>query len=68
VSILQYQKPVPCDMETTNLLCLYISINKFCLILLNSFNNLISRRTWVRRHYKSRTILVKPIWIYWTKR
>jgi len=35
---------------------------------LHSFNGLLSRTTWVSRHQKSRTILVKPIWIYWSKR
>jgi len=35
--------------------------------LLHSFNGLFSRTTWVSRHQKSRTILVKPIWIYWTR-
>jgi len=38
------------------------------LLLLHSFNGLFSRTTWVSRHQKSRTILVKPIWIYWSKR
>jgi len=27
-----------------------------------------SRTTWASRHQKSRTILVKPIWVYWSKR
>jgi len=36
------------------------------LVLL--FNGLFSRTTRVSRHQKSRTILVKPIWIYWSKR
>jgi len=27
-----------------------------------------SRTTWVSWHQKSRTILVKRIWIYWSKR
>jgi len=35
---------------------------------LHSFNGLFSRTAWVSRHQKSRTILVKPIWIYWSKR
>jgi len=34
---------------------------------LHSFNGLFSRTTQVSRHQKSRTILVKPIWIYWSK-
>jgi len=38
------------------------------LLLLHSFNGLFSRTTQVSRHQKSRTILVKPIWIYWSKR
>jgi len=38
------------------------------LLLLHSFNGLFSRTTWVRRHQKSRTILIKPNWIYWSKR
>jgi len=33
------------------------------LLLLHSLNGLFSRTTWVSRHQKSRTILVKPIWI-----
>jgi len=37
-------------------------------VLLHSFNGLFSRTTWVSRHQKSRIILVKPIWIYWSKR
>jgi len=36
--------------------------------LLHSFNGLFSRTTWVSRHQKNRTILVKPIWIYCSKR
>jgi len=32
------------------------------------FNGLFSRTTWVIQHQKSRTILVKPIWVYWSKR
>jgi len=35
---------------------------------LHSFNGLLSRTTWVSRHQKSRIILVKPIWIYWSKK
>jgi len=38
------------------------------LLLLHSFNGQFSRTTWVSWHQKSRTILVKPIWIYWSKR
>jgi len=41
------------------------------LLLLYSFNGLFSRTTWVSRasrHQKSWTILVKPIWIYYSKR
>ena len=34
----------------------------------HSFNGLFSRTTWVSRHQKSRTILVKPTWIYWSNR
>jgi len=37
-------------------------------LLLHSFNSLFSRTTWVYRHQRSRTILVRPIWIYWSKR
>jgi len=33
-------------------------------VLLHSFNGLFSRTTLVSWHQKSRTILVKPIWIY----
>jgi len=36
--------------------------------ILQSFNGLFSRITWVSQHQKSRTILVKPIWVYWSKR
>jgi len=32
----------------------------------HSFNGLFPRTTWVSQ--KSRTIMVKPIWIYWSKR
>jgi len=32
------------------------------------FNGLFSRTAWESWHQKSRTILVKPIWIYWSKR
>jgi len=36
---------------------------------LHLFNGLFSSTTWVSRHQKSRTILVKKlIWIYWSKR
>jgi len=35
---------------------------------LHLFNGPFSRATWVSRHHKSRTILGKPIWIYWSKR
>jgi len=38
------------------------------LLLLHSFNSLFSRTTWVSQHEKSRIILVKPIWISWSKR
>jgi len=37
-------------------------------LLLHSFNGLFSRTNLVSRHQKSRTILVKPIWTYWSKR
>jgi len=36
-------------------------------IILHSFNGLF-QDSWVSRHQKSRTILVKPIWNYWSKR
>jgi len=42
--------------------------NIIYLLLLHSFNGLFSRTTWVIRHQKSRTIMAKPIWIYWGKR
>jgi len=35
---------------------------------LHSFNDLFSRTTRVSQHQKSRTILVKPIWIHCSKR
>ena len=38
------------------------------LLLLHLFNSLFLKTTWVSRRQKSRTILVKPIWIYWSKR
>jgi len=38
------------------------------LLLLHSFNGLFSTTTWVSRHQKSRTIMVKPICFYWSKR
>jgi len=38
------------------------------LLLLHSFNSLFSRTTRLNQHQKIRTILVKPIWIYWSKR
>ena len=38
------------------------------LQLLRSFNGLFSRTTWVSQHQKSRTIPVKTIWVYWSKR
>jgi len=38
------------------------------ILLLCSFNGLFSRTTWVSQNQKSRTILAKPIWIYWSKR
>jgi len=38
------------------------------ILLLRSFNGRFSRTTWVSRHQKSRTILVKPVWIYWSKK
>jgi len=41
---------------------------KLLLLLLYSFNGLFSRTTWVSWHQKSTTILVKLIWIYWSKR
>jgi len=44
------------------------SIQILLVLLLHSFNGLSSRTTWVSRHQKSRTIPVKPIWIYWSKR
>jgi len=37
-------------------------------LLLHSFNGLCSRTTWVSQHQKSRIIMVKLIWIYWSKR
>ena len=37
------------------------------LLLLHLFNGLFSRTSWVSRHQKSRTILVKPNWIYCSK-
>jgi len=41
---------------------------KALLLLLHLFNGLFSRTTWLSQHQKSITILVKPIWIYWSKR
>jgi len=41
-----------------------VSTCKLLLLLLHSFNALFSRTTRVSWHQKSRTILVKPIWIY----
>jgi len=38
------------------------------LLLIHSFNGLFWRTTWVSWHQKRRIILVKPIWIYWSKR
>ena len=35
--------------------------------ILHSFNGLFSRTTCISQHQKSRTILVKPIWIYWSR-
>jgi len=37
------------------------------LLLVHSFNGLFSRTTWVSLHQRSRTILVKPILIYWAR-
>jgi len=42
--------------------------SQISIILLCPFNGLFSRTTWVSWHQKSRTILVKPIWIYWSMR
>jgi len=44
----------------------YNSLKKL-LLLLHSFNGLFCRTTRVSEKQKSRTIL-KPIWIYWSKR
>jgi len=48
-------------------ICFKLNCNTITTTL-HSFSDLFSRTTWVSRHQKSRTILVKPIWIYWSKR
>jgi len=37
-------------------------------LYIHLFNSLFCKTTWVSRDRKSRTILVKPIWFYWSKR
>jgi len=48
----------------------YITVQEITstVLLLHSFNGFFSRTTWVIRHKKRRTIIGRPIWIYWSKR
>jgi len=43
------------------------AVNTNATTIQHSFNGLFSRTTQESWHQKSRTILVKPIWIYWSE-